>query len=116
MFTPSPNLETENAALRAENALLRARIAELEAPPLASLLGTYMGSTFTAADVVAEAERQSREAQDEGRAVPELPAALSAAGIGNARSLGKWLSRNGFDVVGYCDGSGIWSIKPRNDI
>lgn len=109
-------LAAENAALRAENARLRARIAELEAPALASLLGTYMGPTFSAADVVAEAERQSLEAQDEGRAVPELPAALNAAGIGNARSLAKWLSRNGFEVVSNCGGSGIWGRKSPNII
>lgn len=106
----------ENARLRVENARLRARIARLEAPSLAPLLDLYMGATFRACDVIAEAQRQAREAEDEGRAIPELPAALSVAGIGNARSLAKWLPDNGFEIVAYSGGSGIWAAKSPNII
>lgn len=107
---PDPR-DLEIALLRAENASLRAQIAQLQAPPLAALLGREMGTTFRACDVIEEAQRQAREAEDEGRAIPELPAALQAEGIGNARSLAKWLPNNGFEIVAHCGGSGIWAPK-----
>lgn len=105
------DLATENVLLRAEIASLRAEIAQLRAPPLAVLLGREMGQNFSAAEVMAKAEHQAREAEDEGRAIPELAAALQAEGIGNARSLAKWLPNNGFEIVAHCGGSGIWAPK-----
>lgn len=103
------SLAAENAILRAENARLRARIAQLEAPPLASLLGREMGATFRASDVIAEAQRQAREAGDEGRAIPELPAALAAAGIRDANTLGRYIGKSPlFEKCGSEGGKAIW--------
>lgn len=103
------DLATENALLRAEIASLRAEIAQLRASPLAALLGREMGATFRACDVIEEAQRQAREAVDEGRAIPELAAALAAAGIRDANALGRWLGKSPtFEKCGSEGGKAIW--------
>lgn len=93
------------ARLEDENARLRAT-----PHPLATLLWATMGGPFLAADALAEAERQAEAAHSVGQAMPDLPRLLDEAGIDNAKKLGHFLGRNGFEIVSRENGRAIWAL------